>query len=162
MNKQEIYELLKRNKIWFEVTEHMAALNMDDLSRIDIPYPDAVAKNLFVRDDKKQNYYLITIKGDKRINLKEFRKNNHTRPLSFASQEDLNNILGLIVGAVTPLGMLNDQEAKVKFFLDRYFIEASEIIGVHPNENTATVWMHPEDLVKIIGEHGNDVEVVEM
>ena len=42
--------------------------------------------------------------------IKEFRKKNNTRPLCFASENDLMDILGLIPGAVTPLGILNDEE----------------------------------------------------
>ena len=34
---------------------------MNELSEIKVPYPNADAKNLFVRDDKKRNYYLITV-----------------------------------------------------------------------------------------------------
>ena len=104
MNKQEIYKYLKDQNIWHEVTEHKAVFNMEELAEVDIPYPEADAKNLFVCDDKKRNYYLITVKGDKRVDLKEFRKKNNTRPLRFASENDLMDILGLIPGAVTPTG----------------------------------------------------------
>lgn len=110
MNKQEIYNYLKEQNIRYEVTEHKAVFNMEELAEVDIPYPEADAKNLFVCDDKKRNYYLITVKGDKRVDLKEFRKKNNTRPLRFASENDLMDILGLIPGAVTPLGILNDEE----------------------------------------------------
>ena len=36
------------------------------------------------------------------------------------------------------------------------------IIGVHPNDNTAAVWLKVEDLINIIKEHGNEVFVVEI
>lgn len=91
---------------------------------------------------------------------KEFRKANQTRPLSFASEEDLMKLLGLTAGSVTPLGVLNDEERKVTVFLDRDFFEESGLIGVHPNDNTATVWLKAEDLVRLIGEHGNRIHVV--
>ena len=162
MNKQEIYNFLNDKNIWHEITEHKAVFNMAELSEIDIPYPEADAKNLFVRDDKKRNYYLITVKGDKRGDLKEFRKNNNTRALSFASENDLMDIMNLIPGSVTPLGMLNDKEIKVKLFLDKEFIESPGMIGVHPNDNTATVWLKIEDLINIIKEHGNKIEIVEI
>lgn len=83
MNKQDIYNYLKENNIWHEITEHKAVYNMAELAEVDTPYPEADAKNLFVRDDKKKNFYLITVRGDKRVNLKEFRKANGTRPLSY-------------------------------------------------------------------------------
>lgn len=135
---------------------------MAELSNVELPYPEYDAKNLFVRDDKKRNYYLITSKGHKRVDLKEFRKNNNTRALSFASADDLMDILGLVPGAVTPLGLLNDSECKVTLFLDNDFMNGSELIGVHPNDNTATVWLKVKDLMKIIQKHGNTVNVVRM
>ncbi|MBR3888549.1 MAG: prolyl-tRNA synthetase associated domain-containing protein [Clostridia bacterium] len=161
MNKQEIYDYLKSENIWHEITEHEAVYNMQELESVELPYPEADGKNLFVRDDKKTNYYLITVKGDKRVDLKEFRRNHETRNLSFASADDLMNIMGLIPGAVSPLGILNDSELKVHFYIDKDFMKDSHLIGIHPNDNTATVWLKVEDLIDIIKEHGNAVEVTE-
>lgn len=162
MNKQEIYDFIKSKNIWHEITEHKAVFNMNELSEIEVPYPEYDAKNLFVRDDKKRNYYLITVKGDKRVDLKEFRRQNNTRPLSFASEQELMSIMNLIAGSVTPLGMLNDKELKVAFYLDKEFLNGKQIIGIHPNENTATLWLKVEDLISIIKEHGNEVNIVEL
>lgn len=162
MNKQEIYDFIKGKNIWYEITEHKAVFNMNELSEIEMPYPEYDAKNLFVRDDKKRNYYLITVKGDKRVDLKEFRRQNNTRPLSFASEQELMSIMNLIAGSVTPLGLLNDKELKVTFYLDKDFLNGKQIIGIHPNENTATLWLKIEDLISIIKEHGNEVNIVEL
>ncbi len=162
MTRYEIYDLLKEKDIWYEVTNHKAVYNMDQVSSISIPYPEYDAKNLFVRDDKKKNYYLITVKANKRVNLKEFRNKYDIRPLSFASESDLMTIMNLIPGAVTPFGLLNDKDLKVKFYLDKYFLENEQIIGVHPNDNTATVWLKVNDLLNIIKEHGNNINIVEI
>ena len=162
MNKQEIYDFVKSKNIWYEITEHQAVFNMDELSKIEMPYPEYDAKNLFVRDDKKNNYYLITVKGNKRIDLKEFKEKNNTRRLSFASEEDLMNIMNLIPGAVTPLGLLSDKNLKVIFYLDKDFLNDKQIIGVHPNDNTATIWLKTPDLIDIIKEHGNQINIVEL
>ncbi len=162
MNKQEIYDFLKNKDIWYEITEHKAVFKMDELNGIYLPYKEYNAKNLFVRDDKKRNYYLITVKGNKRVDLKDFRNKNGTRPLSFASENDLMNITNLIAGSVTPFGLLNDNDLKVTFCLDKDFFNDKGIIGVHPNDNTATVWLKAEDLTKIIQEHGNMVNIVEL
>ena len=157
MNKQEIYTLLAERDVWHEITEHGAVYNMEELASIELPYPEADAKNLFVRDDKKRNYYLITVKGDKRVDLKDFAVKHGTRKLSFASPDDLSAILGLIPGAVTPLGLLNDGDRWVTFYLDSSFLDDPGLIGVHPNDNTATVWLKAEDLVEMIKEHGNEI-----
>ncbi len=52
---------------------------MEELKEISFPYQNSDAKNLFIRDDKKQNYYLIVVKGDKKVNLKEFKQKYKTR-----------------------------------------------------------------------------------
>ena len=162
MDKEEIYRYLNSRGIQYEVTEHKAVYNMAELSEVDLPYPEADAKNLFVRDDKKRNYYLITVKGDKKINLKTFRQENQTRPLSFATADELQAILSLTPGAVTPLGILSDTECRVGFYLDEAFTTPPELIGIHPNDNTATVWLKTGDLISIIKEHGNAVHVVRL
>ena len=160
MNKQEILSLLDERGVSYELTEHKAVYNMAELAEVVLPYPEADAKNLFVRDDKKRGYYLITVKGDKRADLKAFRRQNGTRPLSFASAEDLMARLGLIPGAVSPFGLLNDAERSVIFCLDREFLDASGRIGVHPNDNTATVWLAAADLLSLIQEHGSPIRLI--
>ncbi len=71
------------------------------------------------------------------------------------------NILNLTPGSVTPLGLLNDSYLQVTFYLDKEFLNGKKIIGVHPNDNTATIWMMTDDLINIIKEHSNVVNIVE-
>nr|WP_243414321.1 hypothetical protein [Pseudoflavonifractor phocaeensis] len=66
-------------------------------------------------------------------------------------------MLGLITGAVTPLCLLNDWEHKVTFFL-----EGSGLIGVYPNDNTATVWLNTEDLLRLLEENGTQTTLFEV
>ncbi len=160
MNKEETYQYLRDQKISYEITEHPAVFNMEELDAVELPYPEWDAKNLFVRDDKKKNYYLITVKGDKRVNLKEFRKQQGLRPLSFASAGDLLEIMALQPGSVSPLGLLNDEKSRVRFFLDSEF--DGNKIGIHPNDNTATVWLQAKDLMELIEKHGNEAEFVDV
>ena len=87
---------------------------------------------------------------------------NGTKPLTFASPEDLLAIMGLTPGSVTPLGVLNDTELKVHAFIDKDFLAEPQIIGVHPNDNTATVWLKAEELIRLMREHGNTVDAVEL
>lgn len=160
MNKEETYAFLKENNIEFEAVEHKAVFNMEELGDVELPHPEWEAKNLFVRDDKKRNYYLITVKGAKRVDLKDFRKKHGLRPLTFASADDLLEIMKLTPGSVTPLGLLNDSECKVKLYLDAEFEDG--MMGVHPNDNTATVYMRADDVLRLIREHGNEAEMAEI
>ena len=160
MDKQQIYKFLDEHGINYEVTEHRAVFSMDELDRVELPYPEWDAKNLFVRDDKKRNYYLITVRGEKRVDLKDFRKKHGLRNLSFASADDLADILKLTPGSVSPFGLLNDEQSRVHFFLDSQFED--NMMGIHPNDNTATVWIKTADLVKLLNEHGTTIEFAEV
>ena len=160
MNKDGICRLLTSMGISYELTEHKAVFNMEELNAVELPYPEWDAKNLFVRDDKKRNYYLITVKGDKRVDLKQFRRQHGLRALTFASAEELLAIMGLTPGSVSPLGILNDTENRVRFYLDAEF--TGNVIGIHPNDNTATLWMQADGLMKLVLEHGNEAEFAEL
>lgn len=74
----------------------------------------------------------------------------------------LRALLGLTPGSVTPPGVLNDTERRVHVFLDAAFLEPPARIGVHPNDNTATVWLHTKDLIALIEEHGNALTITEL
>ena len=162
MNKVQVYQFLQQKNIEHEITEHKAVFTMGELFDVEVPYPECDAKNLFVRDDKHRKYYLITVKGDKRVNLKEFRNTYGTRPLTFASVEELSAIMDLIPGSVSPFGLFNDENRVVDFYIDEDFFASPGKIGIHPNENTATVWLNSNDLVSLINEHGNSITKIKL
>lgn len=162
MNKEEVHDFLKKNNIKFELDEHIPVFNMNDLKKVSLKYQNYDGKNIFLRDDKKENYYLVTVLGNKKIDLKKFRIENGLRHLSFASDVELYNYLKLIPGAVTPLGLLNDKDKVVKFYIDDNFFKDPFIIGVHPNDNSATVWLNVNDLVSVIKNNGNEVHLTKI
>ena len=157
---QDIYDLLEAEGIPYEAFEHPAAYTVDDIVSYHLPHPEYGAKNLFVRDDKKRNYYLLVAKDDRAIDLKAFGQRAGTRRLSFASPEDLGRFLGLTPGSVTPFGILNDDSRSVTVFLDAYYVGG--MIAVHPNANTATVHLPADALVRLLRAHGNDVRFIDL
>lgn len=161
MNKQQIYDLLQKENIWHEITEHEAVFSMKEVPSIAIPYPESDAKNLFVRDKKKTNYYLITVRGDKRVDLKEMKNKLGTSTLSFASADELMSQMELLPGSVSPFGLLNNKEHNITLLLDEEFLK-NNLIGIHPNENTATTWLKATDLINLITAHSNKVLTVKI
>lgn len=103
---------------------------------------------------------MITLKGNKKINLKEFRKSQNTRALSFASEEELQEIMSLTAGSVSPFGLLNDENLLVHFYIDKDYDDS--VIGIHPNDNTETIILKVKDLIEIIATHGNEVKILEI
>ena len=156
--KREILELLKERGVEHEVIEHEAVFTMQEMEQLHMDGTPDVAKNLFARDPKKHNYYLIVHREDKYVSLKEFGPSICGKPLRLASEDDLDKFLGLKPGSVSTFGLLNDESRTVKLLMDEDFRGGR--IGLHPNENTVTIFMAVDDLIKIIEEHGNPIEFV--
>lgn len=155
IDKKGVYALLAQNQITYEVYEHPAVYTIEELAVLNIPHQEQIVKNLFLRDDKKRNYYLVTMPGHKTVDLKRLSERIPSRKLSFASEEKLYELLMLERGHVTPLGVLNNAQKNVVVVFDQSL--QGRRIGVHPMENTATVFLAFEDVVKLIKEHGNPV-----
>lgn len=160
MKRNDVLKLLDERKIAYRYQEHPAVYTMEEMHALHLEGEKSVAKNLFLRDDKKREYYLVSIGTDDSVDLKTLRQIIGSRPLSFASEKDLKKLLKLEKGSVTPLGLLNDSERKVHFLADIRF--QNRMIGIHPMENTATVWMKTEDLMDLLAEHGSPVQFIQI
>lgn len=157
--KREIKAFLEEKGIPFEWVEHKAVYTIEEMQELGLEDMEDIAKNLFLRDQKGKRHFLIVIRADKQANLKKLGERLGIGKLSFASEERLEKYMKLKKGAVTPLGVLNDENCAVEVFLDEDFLKMKKI-GVHPNENTASVYLATEDLLRIIREHGNPLEIV--
>lgn len=155
-NRKKVIDTLKCMNIQYDFTEHPAVFSIEEMDKLNIDSNNEVVKNLFVRDNKKRRYFLIVLQKSKQVNLKEIRNELHCSRLSFASEEDLKKFLGLSKGSVSPFGILNDADCKVEVVIDKNIL-LFERIGVHPNDNTATVWISPKDVELIIKNHGNNI-----
>lgn len=159
MDIEIILKQLMELNVQYQIIKHPPVYTIEDVTQISNLDFDKIIKNLFVRDDKKENYYLLLIKNNKRINLNKLRKEINSRRLTFANAEELDHYFGLKAGAVSPLGILNDQERKVKVLIDQD-LKTMDLVGIHPNINTATLLLPLPDLIRVIENHGNLVKFV--
>lgn len=160
MNKTEITALLDERGVAYEIYEHEPIHTVAESEKLGLPHQGAGTKNFFLRDKKKKNYFIITTKEDKPVDLKQVREILGTTALSFASEEDLDRMLGVISGAVGPFGALNDEEKKVKTYIDREFSEG--LMDAHPNDNAATVFLHAEDVLALLRDFGCTAEYIDL
>lgn len=161
MDKQAyILEQLKQLGVAYELVAHPAAFTMQDMEDFGLTKKGLVAKNLFLRDNKGKRHFLVVVAGDKRVDLKTLGAQMGDR-FSFASEDRLQKHLNLEKGAVTPLGVLMNEDKAVRVLLDKD-LEGEPRIGVHPGVNTATVFISFEDLARVIDAHGNPRGMVEL
>ncbi len=161
LTKNQVYDLLKEKNISYEVFEHQPVYTIEDMVATGMPHVENIVKNLFLRDDKGKNHYLITLDGHKSVDLKEVADKIGSRKLSFASEDRLMKNLGLTAGSVTPLGLLNDAPVTVTLVFDKAL--KGKLMGIHPMENTATIFIKYEDLYNLIFKScDNDILVCEL
>lgn len=95
MNKEDICTYLRERSIAYDIREHKAVYHMGELDDEELPYPEVQAKSLFMKDEKQHKYYLVTVRGDKRVDLKAFRRARGLRSFCFTTADELLAILGL-------------------------------------------------------------------
>ena len=162
LTKADIYALLDERKIQYEAVEHPPVFTVEEAqARAKLPFAEHEAKNLFLRDPKHRNYYLVTVPDNKTVDLKALQERLGSKRLSFASPADLAEKIGIYPGAVTPFAALNDETRTVQVALDADF-DRWGWIGCHPCSNTASVYLRTSDLVKLITEHGSPFKFVEV
>lgn len=159
--KQAALEWLDNEGVAYEKLEHQAVFTMEEMDAAGITAKGGVCKNLFLRDAKGKNHFLVVVPEEKRVDLSALAMQLDSTKLSFASAERLEKYLGVAQGSVSPLGVLNDGEHQVTVAFDRDLTKC-DTVGVHPNDNTATVWLKLADLCRIIEARGNTVQMIKL
>lgn len=142
-----IYEILKGLNIQYEEIEHEKVFTVEQAQNVKSKIEGIGCKNLFLTD-RKGKYILVVLEDSKKANIKELAQISDMNRLSFASDEELKNILKLEQGSVTPLGIINDIENKVLIIIDKN-LEHKKLL-VHPNINTRTISIKYDDLIRFI------------
>lgn len=160
--KKKVYAELERLGISYQIIEHPAVYTIDEMASLEMFQDNPwVVKNLFLRDASGKRHFLVVLDNKKKADLKSIRLQLGTSTLSFASEDRLMKHLQLTKGSVTPLGIINDVEQAVEVVLDRDLV-GREQIGVHPNDNTATVMISYPDLQLLIMEHNNSIHIIDL
>ena len=118
-------------------------------------------KNLFLKD-KKDNFFLVTVGEEAEVDLKQIHHLiGAAGRVSFGKPEMLMELLGVIPGAVTVFGLINDTAGRVKVFLDQELMDHAVING-HPLTNDATTSIAAADLVRFVEATGHDPVILKV
>jgi Ala-tRNA(Pro) deacylase len=118
-------------------------------------------KNLFLKD-KKDNFFLVTVEATAAVDLKQLHKVvGGSSRLSFGKPDKLMEYLGVIPGAVTAFGVINDRGGAVKFILDAA-LARHHIINCHPLTNDATTGIKTVDLLAFVAMTGHEAHIMDL
>jgi Ala-tRNA(Pro) deacylase len=149
MNKVEDY--LTTHGIAFKLHEHPAVQTCEELAQYGIP--GLACKNLFLRDQKKKRYMLVVLPAAQQTDLQKLAEQVGDKKLSFVNPETLMEKLGVTPGAVSPFGLLNNEQGDVELWISRDVLEAPTVL-FHPNRNTASLELTGEMFRKYLDSIG--------
>jgi Ala-tRNA(Pro) deacylase len=156
-----IYEVLSELGIEFQKYEHPPVYTVEEANRHRGKLPGGQTKNLFLRNKKGERHYLLVASAGKKVDLKSLRAVFGEAALSFASSERLQKYLGVQPGSVSPFGIINDVNQEVVIAIDRDLLR-HDLLGFHPNINTATLVVGREDFLRFLKHCGNEVRIVDL
>jgi Ala-tRNA(Pro) deacylase len=160
-NRDEVLELLKSLDIKFQIFEHPPLPTIEVAVEFWENIHSRHCKNLFFRNHKGNQHYLVILDYLKVLNIHDLEKRLRQGKISFASDQRLDKYLGLKPGSVSPFGLINDKDHLVHVFLDDN-LKGSDFISFHPNDNTATVVIKFNDFEKYLKWTGNKYDYIKM
>ena len=140
------YDLLDELNIPYERVDHDAAYDMGACGVISQVLGVRICKNLLLTPRNRSAFYLLAMPDDLPFRTADFSKIIGSSRLSFATEEDLRDLLGVQIGSASVLGLMNDTEHRVTLAMERRVADA-EWFGCHPCRNTCTLRMKMHDLL---------------
>ena len=144
-DETSLLEALDQAGIAYTNVAHDAVFTVDESDALHHAIPGVHTKNLFLKDAKGR-FWLVTVEAHARVDLKALPAAIGAAKVSFGKAEDMERLLGVTSGSVTPLAAINDAAGLVTVVLAPE-VTGAERANVHPLRNTATLGLSGADLV---------------
>lgn len=155
---QQIADYLEKQQIEHTLYEHPAVFTCEEAAVHCRHIPGLAVKNLFLRDRVGEQYFLVVLPAEKRLQMKDLAKCVGVKELRFGKPEELAELLQLTPGSVSPLGLMHDTEHHVRVLIDSDVWNA-DVVSIHPNINTASLSIPRDSFRKLIKSFGNAVSI---
>ena len=149
--EKEAYALLEELAISYQRFDHPAITSAQDLK---FSLPGQQVKNILLKSKTGHRYYLVILPIQKQAHLSELANSLGEKRLSFASTQELEDLLHVPAGTVTPFGLMFDQDRKVKVILDTE-LDSHLPLGFHPFSNATTLNIAYADVEKVLEKLGH-------
>ncbi len=152
--RKRVFDVLASLGIEYEVFEHPPLNTIEMALEYWKDIEATHCKNLFFRNHKGNQHYLVIIKDTTPFNVTSLEKKLRQGKLTFGSEKRLIKYLDVLPGSVSPFGLINDTAKHVIVFLDEQ-LKNSQKISFHPNDNTASLVLSFSDFIKYLNHQGN-------
>ncbi|WP_184649016.1 prolyl-tRNA synthetase associated domain-containing protein [Sphingopyxis sp. JAI128] len=137
----------------FAAHEHEAVFTVAESDAVNAAIPGAHTKNLFLKDSGGA-FWLVTVPSDARVDLKALPAAIGSKRVSFGKADDMERLLGIAPGSVTPLAAINAPSGSIAVVLDAGLADA-ETVNVHPLRNTATLGLSGATILDLLRHWGH-------
>jgi Ala-tRNA(Pro) deacylase len=142
-----------------QTLEHPPLRTVEQSQALRGEIPGGHTKNLFVKD-KKGRLFLLVLGEETSVDLKRVHEKIGAQGrVSFGSADLLEEVWGVLPGAVTPFGAINDAQRRVTVVLDAEMMR-HERLNFHPLVNTRTTGLASADLVRFLWATGHEPLIV--
>ena len=142
-----VYDFLDKLGITYTTVCHPAAFTMEECEAVRQAIGAPVFKNLFLTNKQQTQFYLLMIPADKPFKTKYLSSQLGCARLSFATAEQMIDMLHIAPGAVSPMGLIHDRDCRVQLIVDKD-LAATDLYACHPCVNTASVALSLTDLLE--------------
>jgi len=153
----ELFDLLNQLHISYKTVDHEPVYTVAQAEIVDMPLKGEGCKSLFLTDSHERVFVLACLPSEQKADLKRIAKVMGTSRLHFVGPELLKAKLGLVQGAVGPMGLINDVDHAALVYVD------GELSGRHlrmpANITSRTIGLAYDDVLKYVKALGNRVVV---
>jgi len=157
-DRSTLFARLEEFGIAATTVEHAPMFTVEQSGALRKSLPGAHTKNLFLTD-RVGHLVLVVAKDDTRVDLKALAKRLEAGRLSFGKKAQLEAVLGVPPGSVTPLALINPSAAGIIVVVDKALMDFAEV-NCHPLENTATTRLPTQDLIRFIKACGHEPLII--
>ncbi len=155
----DLFAYLDKLGIAVSTVDHPPLHTVEDSKALRGQIEGGHTKNLFLKD-RKGGLFLVVLQEDATVDLKRIHEIIGAQgKVSFGSADLLTEVWGVLPGAVTPFGAINDTAQRVTVVLDEALLENTRL-NHHPLVNTRTTTIAREDLVAFLKATGHDPKVL--
>jgi len=161
-DEARLYDILDQLGINdYKVYEHKPFYGAADAEEEFYTLPGHNLKNLLVKDKKSDNFYMIIINDQMKMDEKHFKAVTGWGKVRFSTEDEMWDLLKLTPGSVTPFSLFNDTDKRITVVIGEELRDAAgdDLVNFHPCRNTATLALKKSDFMKFIDYIGNPVIV---
>ncbi|PKP86315.1 MAG: prolyl-tRNA synthetase associated domain-containing protein [Alphaproteobacteria bacterium HGW-Alphaproteobacteria-17] len=137
----------------FAAYDHDAVFTVAESDAVNAAIPGEHTKNLFLKDNGGA-FWLVTVPSAARVDLKALPAAIGSKRVSFGKAEDMDRLLGIAPGSVTPLAAIHAAPGSITVVLDATLAEADPV-NVHPLRNTATLGLAGPAILDLLRHWGH-------